>query len=279
MGNKTQNLLVLARRAKENGDNGTAAQYYQQLLLEEPDFWEAIFYSDFCTAADCVILEIGPSAKRIANAFVSTFNVVCKNYNSEQRDAILHSLADESIALLTTLSTAALEYYKQNMFKVDGANKEFNARAYECGMAICVIGDCFYNISDKRVAAICYKKAPDLWQGLYELNDIAIERIKEYDPEYNIGTSKRGCYVATCVYGSYDCPQVWTLRRYRDNILAKTWYGRAFIHTYYAISPTLVKWFGNTTWFKKMWQGKLDRMVADLREQGIESTPYEDKNW
>ena len=25
-----------------------------------------------------------------------------------------------------------------------------------------------------------------------------------------------GCYVATCIYGSYDCPQVWTLRRYRD---------------------------------------------------------------
>ena len=38
-----------------------------------------------------------------------------------------------------------------------------------------------------------------------------------------------GCYVATAVYGSYDCPQVWTLRRFRDNALAKTWYGRACI--------------------------------------------------
>ena len=28
--------------------------------------------------------------------------------------------------------------------------------------------------------------------------------------------SSGGCYVATAVYGSYDCPQVWTLRRYRD---------------------------------------------------------------
>lgn len=85
-----------------------------------------------------------------------------------------------------------------------------------------------------------------------------------------------GCYIATCVYASYDCPQVWTLRRYRDNILAKTWYGRAFIHTYYAISPTLVKWFGHTEWFKKMWRGKLDRMVANLQNKGIEATPYED---
>ena len=90
---------------------------------------------------------------------------------------------------------------------------------------------------------------------------------------------KSGCYVATCVYGSYDCPEVWTLRRYRDNTLAETWYGRLFIKTYYAISPTIVKWFGHTEWFKKMWQGKLDRMVAKLQANGVESTPYEDKKW
>ena len=91
--------------------------------------------------------------------------------------------------------------------------------------------------------------------------------------------TKGPCYVATAVYGSYDCPQVWTLRRFRDYTLAKTWYGRAFIRTYYAISPTLVKWFGHTEWFKKMWKGKLDRMVANLNAEGVENTPYEDKVW
>lgn len=91
--------------------------------------------------------------------------------------------------------------------------------------------------------------------------------------------SSGGCYVATCVYGSYDCSQVWTLRRYRDNILGSTWYGRCFIRTYYAISPTLVKWFGKTKWFKKFWRSKLDRMVAKLHAEGIENTPYKDRNW
>ena len=88
-----------------------------------------------------------------------------------------------------------------------------------------------------------------------------------------------GCYVATAVYGSYDCPQVWILRRYRDNTLAETWYGRMFIRTYYAISPTLVKWFGHTEWFKKMWRGKLDRMVENLKDKGVLDTPYEDRPW
>lgn len=91
--------------------------------------------------------------------------------------------------------------------------------------------------------------------------------------------SSRGCYVATCVYGSYDCPEVWTLRRYRDNKLGCTWYGRLFIKTYYAISPTLVKWFGKTKLFKKLWRGKLDKMVKNLQARGVESTPYCDKEW
>ena len=33
---------------------------------------------------------------------------------------------------------------------------------------------------------------------------------------------KQGCYVATCVYGSYDCPEVWILRRFRDESLERT---------------------------------------------------------
>lgn len=95
-------------------------------------------------------------------------------------------------------------------------------------------------------------------------------------PSTSSQSKSKGCYIATCVYGSYDCPQVWTLRRYRDYTLSATWYGRAFIKTYYTISPTLVKWFGNTGWFKKMWRGPLDRMVYNLQHKGFEKTPYKD---
>ena len=56
---------------------------------------------------------------------------------------------------------------------------------------------------------------------------------------------KKGCYIATSVYGSYDCPEVWALRRFRDDTLEKTFLGRGFITLYYSISPTLVKIFGN----------------------------------
>lgn len=106
-------------------------------------------------------------------------------------------------------------------------------------------------------------------------NYVIPERPKAEKPEIESG----GCYVATVVYGSYDCPEVWTLRRFRDYSLASTWYGRLFIRMYYTLSPSLVKWFGDTYWFKRLWRGKLDKLVQSLQEQGYESTPYKDSIW
>ena len=129
------------------------------------------------------------------------------------------------------------------------------------------IGDYAFNCTHLTTvyASEEWKKAH--WRG--------IPCLASYKPEQ----SNSGCYIATAVYGSYDCPQVWTLRRFRDDTLAETWYGRTFIRVYYSISPTLVKWFGHCAWFQKMWRGRLDHMVADLNAKGVEGTPYNDKNW
>ncbi len=85
-----------------------------------------------------------------------------------------------------------------------------------------------------------------------------------------------GCYIATAVYGSYDCPPVWTLRRFRDTILAKKQLGRAFISVYYTISPILVRRFGNSQFFNRFFKKNLDRLVHLLQRRGIESSPYND---
>ena len=90
------------------------------------------------------------------------------------------------------------------------------------------------------------------------------------------GGGSKGCYVATAVYGSYDCPEVWTLRRFRDNVLDTSWYGRAFIKVYYMISPKLVKYFGNKKWFNRFCKGKLDVFVKKLKDNGFEDTKYYD---
>lgn len=115
-------------------------------------------------------------------------------------------------------------------------------------------------------------EASEEWKQKY---CIYLGCLASYRPKPQSG----GCYIATAVYGSYDCPPVWTLRRFRDRTLAATWYGRAFVRCYYAVSPTLVKWFGHTAWFRRIWKGRLDALVAKLQARGVEHTPYCDRMW
>jgi ankyrin repeat protein len=89
-------------------------------------------------------------------------------------------------------------------------------------------------------------------------------------------TKSSGCYIATAVYGSYDCPQVWILRRYRDNTLANNILGRLFIRAYYSIGPIIVKTLGNARWFTAFSRSRLDKFVHQLQENGYENTPYND---
>ena len=87
---------------------------------------------------------------------------------------------------------------------------------------------------------------------------------------------KDACYVATAVYGSYDCPQVWTLRRYRDDYLKTNIRGRIFIRVYYAISPIIIKMFGKTDWFNRICKRKLDVFVEKLNKKGYSNDKYYD---
>lgn len=106
-------------------------------------------------------------------------------------------------------------------------------------------------------------------------------KIKEIDPnhvipEIKIDEENSGCYIATAVYGSYDCPQVWVLRRYRDSILSKTLQGKAFIRIYYFLSPAFVNSFGSTTIFQKCFRKILDNKVKVLLRKGVKDSPYFD---
>lgn len=99
--------------------------------------------------------------------------------------------------------------------------------------------------------------------------------LKQTTPKSS-NTSSGGCYIATAIYGSYNCPEVWTLRRFRDNFLSKYLIGRLFIKAYYTISPTLVKLFGHKIWFYNLVKPILDSFVFNLKNNGFDSNPYED---
>ena len=91
------------------------------------------------------------------------------------------------------------------------------------------------------------------------------------------GSSSDGCYIATAVYGSYDCPEVWTLRRFRDEYLKGSVFGRLFVRFYYAVSPGLVRRVGGRDFFRKPVKRVLDQFVIHLKNKGFQDTPYDDR--
>ena len=121
---------------------------------------------------------------------------------------------------------------------------------------------------------IDYSYAAEKLSKLIAIQDVLAEFDPTYQKEEFQMPKAKHCYIATCVYGSYDCPEVWVLRRYRDYKLSTTWYGKLFIKFYYFVSPKLVKLFGNTKWFKNIWKRKLDKMITSCKEKGFEDTPY-----
>jgi hypothetical protein len=50
----------------------------------------------------------------------------------------------------------------------------------------------------------------------------------------------RRCFIATCVYGT-DAHPTEQLRHWRDTHLRPTWWGRALVEAYYAMSPSVVR--------------------------------------
>lgn len=197
------------------------------------------------------------------NAFKATENTLASDTIAgiilEQVDNVVklrECVPNSLVSSNSDISKLVGEVAKQWVYYTNALNSRFNVYGAKLSDD--------YVTRYRSVLAMIKQGLPDEMQ-----NVIADDKISN--------PSSGPCYVATAVYGSYNCPEVWTLRRFRDNTLDATWYGRAFIKTYYAISPTLVKWFGETPWFKNLWRKPLNKLVASLRNKGVEDTPYIDK--
>ena len=300
-----ERYLQNARRAKQKEDWEETEKYYNMVEQNEPTNIEAIFYSSYGKAKaslvdsdlykrqaafkvlqNCVSIiddnfvveKEEENRKVIEEISVDIIGMACSNYVYNQRKngygIVTWTDKLETVTLFNLLNGEFIDTLRNIAAKI--SEEEKNKRKF------------YYEIALKHAKFVLENGSlanPQTYKNvIMELH----RNINAIDPSHEVPAeapqagnkqSSGGCYVATAVYGSYDCPEVWTLRRYRDYTLAETWYGRAFIKTYYAISPTLVKWFGHTEWFKNMWKGKLDRMVSELQAEGVESTPYEDRTW
>lgn len=247
-----QKYLDNARRALGKEDYEEVEKYYNMVEQNSPNNIEAVFFSAY---------------GRVMQSLFET-----EYYKREQKFKVLNnsiSVIDDYYEVTTENKEEVIKKISEALFKM------YKSNYLRLVNQIAGVGTASWQILLFRSVNTAF---------LAELESIRNKHDEQYIDELiekheNAFKNNGGCYVATCVYESYDCPEVWTLRRFRDDKLAKTWHGRAFIHVYYAISPKIVKLLGEKKWFKKFWKNKLNRMVEKLKEEGFEDTPYQDKEW
>lgn len=288
---EVEKLATLARRAREASDSKNAKKYYDQILIKDPGNWEAIFFSVYFEEYECKIREIASSSISVANCIHTTFIAIADLHNPEKEDEALITVIKSSDDISRMFAATTTLHYAE-FSTVNGVHAECSSRIVKIGHIYSEIEKDLKNLfpdkknilSDMQKSYVYYLSVYNRWYNkeyLLSLINRLDSEIKTVDPNYEVPklNTNDGCYVATSVYGSYDCPEVWTLRRFRDDTLAKTTFGRIFIHTYYTISPTIVKLFGETRWFKNLFKNRLNKLVKSLNENGVKNTPYEDKNW
>ncbi len=287
---ETEKLLILARRAREDDNWENAEKYYGLVLQENPNNWEASFFQVYFSAMQGTIRDISKDCYSVANCIDSTMKLISELPDPTEKKDALAIVVEKSINYAIASSDSAIRHYNE-FPSVDGARSECSGRIVAAYSIFEMLEETLKSYFPDEIERILFVQKEEnsfisSQASLFNTDFLAkttnrlTNEIRRAEPSYTQPKVQMGgCYVATAVYGSYDCSEVWTLRRYRDDILAKTWYGRAFIHVYYTVSPSLVKLFGNTKAFTNFWKPKLDKKVSRLNSKGVANTPYNDRPW
>ena len=292
-----KNLYEVARRAREMENASNAEKYYDMILVKDPTSWEASFYVVYYKAMGCTIGEIWNAGNSIVNCIPSVLELVKSHVSENEQIDVVHELFARISGLAAMLNGAATNHFQGIDSQIrDQYIQEYINNVAETATMLYAFGDCITtlwtnNDEINEIAVAAWEQGTEFHREYIKYladreanKNIILEyigKIQSIKPDFQtreVDTSSAGaCYIATAVYGSYDCPEVWTLRRFRDFTLAATWYGRAFITTYYTLSPTLVRWFGKSNWFKQIAIIPLNRLIKHLHKKGVKDSPYKDR--
>jgi len=111
---KLENALKNARKARENKNDEQAAEYYKIVLMEEPDNWEANFYSTYCKA---IGMSISQAIDSIANVIKSVLKDIKKLDDNTQQNEAIKLMSIDIVNLVSVSYNNAINRYNTLSFK------------------------------------------------------------------------------------------------------------------------------------------------------------------
>lgn len=190
------NLRQLAVRARLTGNTESAAKYYEMVAMQDPNDWEAAFYSVFYQSSNTNIAGIVTAANRVTNTIPSTMQMIKSSVPQEEQQAAYMNVVSSVKSLCESMHSSASAHYSK-FSTVDGAKSEYNARNYAAFSMVSTAASLIENLfDDKQTALSLYQFCYNSDSGMNKANlNKAIERIDPAQAQKNeISTANsKGC--------------------------------------------------------------------------------------
>ena len=119
---ENENLLILARRAREEGNSENAEKYYAMLLQADPNSWEAAFFQVYYRAMQCKVGQIGYYADAVGNALKTVATLIDKADQAE-KNAAIRTIIVPCVEIAELFASVATNHYNEHM-SVEGVFQE-----------------------------------------------------------------------------------------------------------------------------------------------------------
>ncbi|MFI3227122.1 MAG: TFIIB-type zinc finger domain-containing protein [Clostridia bacterium] len=129
---KIQNYYTIARRAKDTGNNEEAGRYYDLILQEQPDSWEATFYITYFSCSQTNNAGIGNAVVRLNKTVKSVLDMIGKIADRDEQMSAIDDIAWNASSMYCFLYdaqcnffnsialTAGLKYSEAHALTIDG---------------------------------------------------------------------------------------------------------------------------------------------------------------
>jgi len=108
---KISNSLEAARKARDMSNWASAAKHYDEVLGEDPDNWEAIFFSSYCVNRACKIGEIASAGIRMTQTVELTLKQIKVSVPEEEQPDAVETVAKYTSEIGVLLYNSAIEHY------------------------------------------------------------------------------------------------------------------------------------------------------------------------
>lgn len=198
-----EKLYKIARRAKDSNNNVDALNYYNQIIVKDPDSWEAQFYVVYCRALRSSIGGIVVSANNILNCLKPVLNLVKEHVTdkNEQKE-VIDEISNKIFSITQTYFVVAKNHYDNEISdRLKQHNnkyvQDYVNRCYSSSIILYELGDLLislFNDEYSDFAVTSWKKAIEYHNQLMinfankEVNQAKIneyaDKILKYDSAY-----------------------------------------------------------------------------------------------